>query len=309
MKAIFFLAILGLPVTFVQSSEVDSFNQRYGNLKDSTDQINDFSNKLFDKVLGRVNADGRGCNDISLYENLRKEFRNHLSGEFSKYISYSPELDRIKIKTANSIYEDFTTRDSLVLGFYSRNINDPIASAINIRGHFVGTDKFEHFAGTGFRYFKHRYLKKNSLESTMDIGTGDENGLLGAYTTGVISYGDMVAEFNGMRFWNHVLQKNDDVLGVNLGPYAKCEGGQWQKVKEIDFGQYVDDGWDEGINCSRFRTQRMVDKIVKKTKQLEELTGHNYTCPIDPKRLENANTKYGPYAKILLNNRWQKKQK
>lgn len=110
-------------------------------------------------------------------------------------------------------------------------------------------------------------IKKNSIESTLAIGQQAENGILGAYTTGVMSYGDMVAEFNGMRFWNHVLAKKADILGVNLGPYVKCENNNWIKIKPIDFSDYVDDAWDEGINCSKFRTDKMLTMVKESVKQ------------------------------------------
>lgn len=309
MKVILILAALGLFSAKIFSSEVDSFHHRYDALKDATDQINQYSNKLFDSVLEKINKNANLCDDPSLYKNLRKEFHNGLYGKFNKFISDSTEIDRVKMKTADSIYGNFTTSDSIILGFYSKHITDPLASVLNIHGHFVGTDKFEHFAGTGFLYFENHYLKKNSIESTLAIGQHDENGLLGADTTGVISYGDMSAEFNGMRFWNDILAKNPDVLGANLGPYVKCEAGLWKKVKEIDFSQYVDDAWDEGLNCSTFRTEKMLKKVKQNIKALEEADRENYTCPIKPERIVETMRKYGSYADILINTSWGKAKK
>ncbi|MBC7537654.1 MAG: hypothetical protein H7281_02440 [Bacteriovorax sp.] len=286
-------------------SEVDSFHHRFDSLKDATDQINLNSNKLFDRVLYNTNKDTDNlCNETTLYKNLRKEFHNALFGKFNKYINNSSDIERIKIKTIDSIYGDFTLGDSIVLGFYSKHINDPLASALNIRGHYVGTDKFEHFAGTGFLYFASYYLKKISLDATLAIGQHDESGLLGAYTTGVFSYGDMVAEFNGMRFWNHILSKNEDILGVNLGPYVKCENSRWIKAKQIDFSQYVDDAWDEGVNCSKFRTEKMLTKFKNSIKELERTSGNNYTCPIKRESVSESIHKYGPYSNRIINARW-----
>lgn len=308
MKVILVLVALGL-ASKLYSSEVDSFHHRYETLKDSTDQINQYSNKLFDSVLEETNKNDNRCDELSLYKNLRKEFHNHVHAKFNKFISYSAELDRVKISTANSIYGDMTTRDSAVLGFYSHHINDPLASLLNIRGYFVGTDKFEHFAGSGFQYFDFHYLKKNSIESTLAIGQHDESTWLGLYTTGVYAYGDMSAEFSGMRYWNDILAKNPDVLGRNLGPYVKCENSQWIKVKDIDFSQYVDDTWDEGMNCSTFRTERMLNKVKNNIKKLEEATGENYTCPIKRERIQETIRKYEPYADILINTSWRKAEK
>ena len=300
MKILIFISLFLSPLF---ASEVDSFHHRFDSLKDATDSINQYSNDLFDKVLEKSNNSENRCDENKLYKNLRKEFHNILSGSFNKYISNSIDIERIRIKTANSIYGDFTARDSVVLGFYSKYITDPLATAINIHGHFVGTDKFEHFAGTGFVYFKNHYLHNKSIEETLNIGERAENGILGAYTTGVISYGDMSAEFNGMRFWNHILAKNPDILSVNLGPYVECKNNQWIKVKPIDFSQYVDDAWDEGINCSKLRTKKMLEKVKASIMNLEEETGRVYTCPMDNDASLKSIIKYGPYANKIINTR------
>ena len=306
MKIIFILVTIAITFS-VSSSEVDSFHHRYESHIDATENINQHSNILFDNVLDLTNKSIKHCSEELLYKNLHAEFHNHFGGNFNKYISNSEDLDRVTISTSDSIYGNFSLRDSILLRFISQDIIDFLASGLNIRGHFIGTDKFEHFAGSGFIYFENYYLKNKSLESTLAIGTKDEKGIMGSYSTGVISYGDMSAEFNGMRFWNHILAKNPDVLGINLGPYVKCENNQWAKVKEIDFSQYVDDAWDEGINCSDFRTDDMLNKIKNNINKMEEITGQRYTCPIVPMSPQTLN-KYGPYTKILINDHWKKAQ-
>lgn len=302
MKTIHLLILSLLVIPHAFASEIDSYHNRFLKLKDATDSINQFSNKLFDSLLEKTNKEDDYCNEESLYKNLRREFHNHFYGKFNKYISKSTDLERVKIKAIDSIYGDFKTRDSLILGYYSQYVVDTLATALNIRGHFIGSDKFEHFAGSGYKYFENYYLKKRSIESTLAIGKGDETGILGAYTTGVMSYGDMSAEFNGMRFWNSVLAKNPDILGENLGPYVKCENNRWVKVNPLDIGRYVDESWDEGINCSKFRTKEMLNKVKGSIKKLEAETGRNFTCPIEAPSL--APKKYGAFSKELLNTRW-----
>jgi len=62
---------------------------------------------------------------------------------------------------SKSIYQDFTPVESIVLGAVGKYVRDPLGSIIKIDGNLIGTDKFEHFAGTGFVYFKHFYLNMN----------------------------------------------------------------------------------------------------------------------------------------------------
>jgi hypothetical protein len=100
-----------------------------------------------------------------------------------------------------------------------------------------------------------------------------------------------------MRFWNHILQKHEDILGVeyNLGPYIDCEENIWLKKKQIDFRDYMDSAMDESINCSKFPTQSTANKFTKEVHRL------GLTCPIDPKKIDELNLKYGKSSKWIIN--------
>lgn len=295
-------AILTLLAFPLMASEVDNFSSSGVILKDSKDSINQYSNNVFDEVLYTTNFLDTKCNEQSLYRNLRKEFHNHLAGRFAKYIINSKEIERITTTVKDSIYGDFTLEESPILALWVKYVaHKEFASVINVNGNYVGVDKFEHFAGTGYIYFMNHYIDKNSIESTLKIGTVGEEGLLGGYTTGVISYGDMAAEFNGMRFWNDILANNPDIIGQGHGPYVKCEKNHWVKVKEIDFSDYVDSTWDESLNCSKFRTDGMLSKVKKRLKKLEDNTGKSYSCPMNRELITNTASKYGPYGKEFIN--------
>jgi hypothetical protein len=142
----------------------------------------------------------------------------------------------------------------------------------------------------GFQYFDRHYLRGHSLKRVLKRGIFFEKTILGGnvLATGVFAYADLAANFNGMRFWNHMLQKRDDVLGSehNIGPYISCTDGKWEQVKEIDFTAYLDSSSDESINCSKFATK----KGLKKYEQY--LTNNNMACPIRTELLEDLKIKY-----------------
>jgi hypothetical protein len=114
---------------------------------------------------------------------------------------------------------------------------------------------------------------------------------------GVFSYGDLSANFNGMRFWNHMLQKRNDVLGVdyNIGPYVSCVNDKWVKEKELDFRNYVDESMNESINCSKYPS----DNTLRKFKNRLKIMG--VTCPMDQQKLDDVHTKYRQMAKWIIN--------
>ncbi len=296
-----FLLILPLLVSNTFAAEVDNFTFRNLKLKDATNEINSYGNTLFNEVIQKTNLTNNNCDELKLYKNLRKEFRNGYIGAFIDHIKNSEKIERQKTPFKKSIYSQFKAKDALVTGLLSKRIYDTSATVLNINGHQVGTDKFEHFSGTGFRYFKSFYLDNKSIEETVQIGFKDEYGILGAWSTGVISYGDLSAEFNGMRFWNHILQKKADILSENIGPYVVCEGDKWKQIKKIDWSYYVDEAWDEAINCSEFRTWTMVAKVKYKLKELSKVKKSRITCPLDPEKTQFLEDKYQQYGQYILN--------
>lgn len=285
----------------LQAAEVDNFTFRNPDLVDSTTQINKYGNALFKKIIEKTNNEKNGCDEKKFYKNLRKEFRNGYIGAFIEFIKTNEEIDRQKTPFKKSIYAQFAPKDAIVTGLLSKRVYDTSASVLNINGYQIGTDKLEHFSGTGYRYFKSYYLEKKSIDETVKIGFKDEYGILGAWSTGIISYGDLAAEFNGMRFWNHILQHGEDILQENIGPYAVCENNNWKQVKEIDWSFYVDNAWDEAINCSEYRTWTMVAKVKFKLKELSRKKNTLITCPLLPASTKALEEKYLQYGQYILN--------
>ncbi|HBA59230.1 MAG TPA: hypothetical protein DCZ92_00110 [Elusimicrobia bacterium] len=118
-----------------------------------------------------------------------------------------------------------------------------------------------------------------------------------ALATGVFSYADLAANFNGMRFWNHMLQKRDDVLGPqhNAGPYLVCRDGKWARnaEKPLDFRVYVDATMQESTNCSKFATAGGLKKFKEALAQMQARDkSRSFGCPADPGLLENVSKKY-----------------
>ena len=97
-----------------------------------------------------------------------------------------------------------------------------------------------------------------------------------------------------MRFWNHVLQKREDVMGQNIGPYVTCNNDKFEAVKEnpIDFTKYVDKSMDESVNCSKFATKSAVRKVRKSLERLSEEYDVEFKCPMSMEDLQSMYDKY-----------------
>jgi len=304
-RSIFILTTaLAFPL-LVSGAEIDAFSKRFEPLEDSLQQVNAITKQLFDESLVEANEKEDGCDEDRLYKSLRKRFNNQYQGELPKILINSEDIPKIHIPSKESIYQDFKWYEAIVQGGTAR-ISDPIASQMKVGNILIGTDKFEHFLGSGYHYFNKFYLDGETVEDALNIGWKAETGILGAFTTGVMSYADLTANFNGMRFWNHILLKNDDILGAqyNQGPFVKCEENKWVATEHtIDWSKYIDHAFDEGINCSRFKNESLAKKVSARLLLLEseDKEGRKYTCPMAPQKLEALKSKYGQLAPYLLN--------
>ncbi len=292
----------------VYASEVDNFTDRYEPLADSLDYLNQKTEEVFDQALLLVN-EKKGCSQKRLYKNLRVYFRNHVQGKFNRWLAHTDEIAKRPVNNSHGIYQDFKWYEAptaVIKDLYQ----DTTAEAIMVNGVQTGTDKFEHFFGRGYAYFmKAKNSKKNNkMKEVLRFGHKSEKYFLGAHTTGIYSYGDLAANFHGMRFWNHLLFKSQDVLGAeyNQGPYVVCREGQWRKNLisgkfPFDWKNYVDVSWDEGQNCSAFRTEALLNKAKKRVQILEERTGLRHTCPVNPETIKSLKEKMLPFSKWFIN--------
>ena len=137
--------------------------------------------------------------------------------------------------------------------------------------------------------------------------------MFGYTTTGIFSFADMVANFNGMRFWNKLLLKRDDPLKGYIGnlldsAYVSCDyqivesirAGRivkaWKYDKRFDIADFVDGSWDEGNNCNSYADPVIEEKVTERIHAVDP----GFTCPIPPQACAAARVKYAEFARFLL---------
>lgn len=294
------LCLLFLSSITLTAAEVDHFTRRSEELEDSSALLNQKANEAISIVIKKLNSANSGCKTEALYPELRYYFANALSGEFTKDVIANELFIKRKIKISESVYQDWGFFDGASLGSpMARKLGASISPLLRVGNVVVGTDKFEHMFGRGYKYFVKNYIESKGVINAVKFGIFGEKFILGGlkFETGVFSYGDLSANFNGMRFWNHMLQKHEDILGVkyNVGPYIVCKNNQWVKAKNVDFRNYIDNTFDEGINCSKFTS---TNAVVKFTSRINDM---GYSCPIDPEAIAPLVSKYGLLSIWLIN--------
>lgn len=153
-----------------------------------------------------------------------------------------------------------------------------LESMIDVSGHRIGCDKLGHFFDQGQEYFKEAYKItgsqiapiQNGLQKALDHGKSQEEGMYGLSGTGVKSYGDLSANYGGLLFWENLAQSEN--------PIVKCVDGKFKQLRDFDFNEYVTDAWDEGTNCSDYKSTEFKSNVEKNLKLLST------SCPAEEKK-------------------------
>jgi hypothetical protein len=282
------------------TAEVDQFTRSNEELFDSAEIINSKANEYLRDAIANLNSTNNNCDETKLYKELRKSFGNHINGDFTKFVIKDSSVPKRHIPITESIYKNWNSWNGFILGSpIYRKSGIALSDLVRVGDNVVGTDKFEHLFGRGFKYFSSYYLKNKSINDTINTGITQEKLIYGGLNieTGVFSYADLSANFNGMRFWNSILNKRADVLSPEhrLPTIIECRQTQWVQVNQLDFRNYFDKTMNESFNCSKFSVKESVKKY---TKELELL---NAKCGLDQALLNEFVLKYGSFTKYIIN--------
>lgn len=285
--------ILLLAVPVLNATEVDSFTDRNIVLKDSIIRINQMTNDLFHQAVDGANIYQEGCDDSLLYTEVYNKMGGFLWAEIENRILEDTTVEKRYFERQNSIYGD--------LGFFQffPHYLVQMGSVVNLKGHLIGVDKIGHFIGIGYQYFQIAYLENLGVEEALKYGESYERGFFGLVTTGVYSYGDLAANYLGMKFWQEILGVDGSV------PYVTCEDNKWVLNKIFRWENYIDASWDEGINCNKYRDEQFeksisakIEYLIKNGHGLKRRTLH---CPIKTEECKSLRVKYGPFADRIIN--------
>ncbi|THB77818.1 MAG: hypothetical protein D6B25_05800 [Desulfobulbaceae bacterium] len=310
-------------VVGVSGAEVDSITVRSVELENAINELNYLINKRI--RAGVVNANDRQndfkrlesdqfCDEEILYDELRKSLFQSLTASFGLK-GYSLDVQLRELLTAKSYnlpLRDSIYRDIDYIEGFSLNLKE-LTHVVNLDGQLVGLDKIGHFFAEGWEYFELTRFKDQPLLSAMQWGIAQEEGTFGLATTGIFSYGDLVANFNGWRFWNRVRKYHPDPLQNAVSrffsiPYVKCatrikDSFMYKKrVKEwrigipFDLRNYLDSAWDEGNNCSSYKDPIIEDKVMRRISAIDP----EHSCPAEPSACRESREKYGAFARYLL---------
>ncbi|MFA6236387.1 MAG: hypothetical protein WC635_03580 [Bacteriovorax sp.] len=278
--------------------ETDQFIASKTTIKDSAEVFNNYFNRQIDKAIEAANS--KNPEKIKCSEVAGNVMNNLVGGKYfsiskiSKFARTSPDVDRYPDDSVSD-------RDYSSLTFYEGvgtllTLSPPFARTINVNGIYMGTDKLGHFSLVGRNYY-HNYLtnlkngmkKSEALEAAILTGFKTEKGILGYGIGGVLSFGDLEANYEGLRF------AIDLCDGEN--PYIVIKNNRFEKNSTNGFNMktYFNPRMDESYHFSFWRPW-LYKKIKTKLAQ-EYCEARN-----EPMYIERI-SKYAPLMKENLNDR------
>lgn len=248
--------------------ETDNYFTWGMELKDATTQINEYVNNRIQETLNKINKRKKpmSCRRTTMKVAKRFATRPPVSHPLEDFLADNLSEEYVYPKKgvnyrSKSIYQ---IKFRFYLGFVH------LAPNMQVNGYYFGTDKLSHFVSTGRRYYKHYNKKRkkglsheDAVKSAIVFGMKNEISFLGTWTSGVYSYGDMEANYQGLKFWLSLCGGDDPYL-------VKDEKGDWQFRKSFDVKKYVNPYWDESFNLS----YRLPKNWAKTSKSIKK-----HVCP------------------------------
>lgn len=285
----------------IYSSEADYFTYRKG-LRNLTKMLNDKMNQQLSDITSTIQS----CEESELYDAIMARMGGFGQSEIERWVSHDGS------ENDNWIYD-------------GTNVRACCSPVFLLHGSIVSTDKLGHFLHSGYEmYYAVRYRSSNPIKKdsrslisrifdanqnlvkkispkdnkedekfVLNLSHAQEESGWGLMGTGVKSYADIAANFDGYRFWNSLTQ--------GASPFFICDQGKWKKKKDFQWKEYASDAWDEGVNCSEFAEPEIYEAV---NRRIAELYRRNKlsapTCPVEPEKCPDLVKRYYPFATQAL---------
>lgn len=220
--------------------ETDQFSNRAEDVADSTEALN---GKMNDTIREIVDEWDRGHDEWAFVNAIyRKVGGRHWVDRIERWAMRSPDVDKLDTPRYGSIYSHhpfWATRTIALFG---------IGKTIRLNDQLIGTDKLGHFISQGRKFYR-RFRRLGSEDEAALHSAFTEKAIFGRMTTGNYSNADLVANYEGHRFYRSLFEN-----GIVEGKPAilRWEDGGWVIQRDFDWADHVNEYWDEALNINSY---------------------------------------------------------
>jgi hypothetical protein len=243
--------------------ETDQFYNRSQPIADSTEVLNRKVNETLEIIIAEWR---RGHDEMAFVNAIYDKLGSwYWVDKLERWAINSPEVERLETPRYDSIYSGmpfWSTRATFLFG---------IGSTMKLNDQLIGSDKIGHFISQGRKFYR-RYLRYASEEEAGKHSIFTERVTFGRPMTGSFSNADLVANYEGYRFYRSLFED-----GVIAGKSAivRWENDGWIMQRRFDWSDHVNAYWDEALNVNQFD-----DLIYKRMrKRLVGLCPHYWENP------------------------------
>jgi hypothetical protein len=230
----------------VHALETDNYLAWNVEIKDSSKKINSYIKTSIIKTLLRLNDQANPASCLQVTREVASIFRargvhdNPIEKWLLKNLIDEEFYPNTIYYVAESIFRD-------PYRFYIPSFG--LAPNVRVNGVNLGMDKLTHWSSTGRHYFNlfvtQKQLGASDLQATqtaIHYGILDELTLHGLWPSGVFSFADLEANYQGLLFFKKLCYDQKD-------SYLKQNADQkWILVQTPKIEDYVNPDWDETFN-------------------------------------------------------------
>ena len=220
--------------------ETDQVSNRLQPLSDSTVSLNDRVNE----TLLRIAREWRGPrNERRFVKRIYWQIGGlHWVDKLERWAMKAPEVDKLTTPRYKSIYAGHPLCASRVTKLFG------IGATIRVNDVLIGSDKIGHFISQGMKFYM-RWDKSRDEGAAARRSAYTERAIFGQMTTGSYSNADLVANYEGHRFYRSLFEDNIVPGKPSILVWNKTN---WRVQREFDFADHVNDYWDEGIHFNHY---------------------------------------------------------
>jgi hypothetical protein len=232
-------AVAGLPAV-ATAYETDQFTNRDEPIADSTEILN---RKMNETIEGIVDGWKKGHDEMAVVSAIYHEIGgHHWVDKLERWAMKSDEVEKLDTPRYDSVFSGLPIYASRVTFFFG------VGKTIRLNDQLIGTDKIGHFLSQGRKYYR-RYNRSDSEAQAAERSAYTERAIFGRVTTGSYSNADLVANYEGHRFYRSLFE--DDIVPGKLA-ILRWEDDGWIIQRNFDWADHVNEYWDEALNVSHF---------------------------------------------------------